>query len=114
MDGMELPQLAQVAQQQGNYLAHIVSGEVGETEKEFHFYSLGSMASIGGGRGIYDGSHVGDPYGFKGMLPNMKGFAAWLAWRSAYWGKQVSLANKLLIPMYWLKSWAFGRDISRF
>ena len=27
---------------------------------------------------------------------------------------QVSLTNKLLIPMYWFKSFWFGRDISKF
>ena len=114
IEGGALPQLAQVAQQQAKYLAPVVAGEKGETDKPFSFFSLGSMASLGDGKGIYDGSHVGNPHGLEGMLPNLKGLAAWMAWRSAYWGKQVSTANKLLIPMYWFKSWAFGRDISRF
>lgn len=34
--------------------------------------------------------------------------------RSAYWTKSVSIQNKILIPMYWFKSWIFGRDISGF
>ncbi|GMH56261.1 hypothetical protein TrLO_g5442 [Triparma laevis f. longispina] len=114
MNDKPLPQLAQVAQQQAQYVAHIISGKKGDTDSEFNFFSLGSMASVGGGKGIYDGSHVGDPYGLEAMLPRMKGVLAWIAWRSAYWGKQVSLANKFLIPMYWFKSWAFGRDISKF
>jgi len=29
------------------------------------------------------------------------GVSAWLIWRSAYWTKSVSTANKILIPMYW-------------
>ena len=37
-----------------------------------------------------------------------------LAWRGAYWTKQLSWANMLLIPMYWFKAAVFGRDISRF
>ena len=89
IEGSPLPQLAQVAQQQAQYLAPVVAGEKGESDKPFHFFSLGSMASLGDGKAIYDGSHVGDPHGFGGMLPNLRGFAAWLAWRSAYWGKQV-------------------------
>ena len=96
MEGMPLPQLAQVAQQQAQYLGPVLEGKAAETAKEFHFFSLGSMASVGGGKGVYDGSHVGDPYGFEAMLPfNLKGLSAWLAWRSAYFGKQVSLANKV-------------------
>jgi len=114
IDGAPLPQLAQVAQQQGKYLAPILAGDTDEETQPFHFFQLGSMASIGGGKAIMDLSHVGDPYGLNAMFPSIKGFAAWIAWRSAYWGKQVSLANKVLIPMYWFKSWAFGRDISRF
>jgi len=49
--------------------------------------------------------------GSKGTL---SGLAAFVAWRSAYWGYQVSFTNKLLIPMYWFKSFWFGRDISKF
>mmetsp|Transcript_17130 Transcript_17130/g.22243 ORF Transcript_17130/g.22243 Transcript_17130/m.22243 type:complete len:468 (-) Transcript_17130:65-1468(-) len=110
-----LPQLAQVANQQASYLANIFNGKSSEATKRFQFYSLGSMASLGDGVGVYDGSHAGNPYGvdlFK--FPKLRGFAAWLMWRTAYWGKQISFANQLLIPVYWFKSWVFGRDISRF
>lgn len=47
-------------------------------------------------------------------IPPMKGILAFLLWRAAYWTKQVSLSNKLLIPLYWFKAAIFGRDISRF
>lgn len=46
--------------------------------------------------------------------PPVKGILAFLLWRAAYWTKQVSTVNKLMIPMYWFKSMIFGRDISRF
>ena len=46
--------------------------------------------------------------------PPVKGFLAFLLWRAAYWTKQVSIVNKIMIPMYWFKSTVFGRDISRF
>ena len=46
--------------------------------------------------------------------PPIKGFLAFALWRAAYWTKQVSIINKMLIPMYWFKSAVFGRDISRF
>jgi len=44
----------------------------------------------------------------------VKGFLAFLLWRAAYWTKQVSVVNKILIPLYWIKSWAIGRDVSSF
>lgn len=46
--------------------------------------------------------------------PPVKGFLAFALWRAAYWTEQVSIVNKILIPMYWFKSAVFGRDISRF
>ena len=45
--GPPLPQLAQVARQQGIYLANVFSGKIGEAEKPFSFFSLGSMAFMG-------------------------------------------------------------------
>ncbi len=56
-----LPQIAQVARQQGIYLSKIIKGETKEDEKPFDFFNLGSMASLGDMKGIYDGSHVGKP-----------------------------------------------------
>lgn len=117
-EAQPLPQLAQVAQQQAKYIAdHLISSNAADQPKNsFRFFSLGSMASVGMFEGIYDGSSVGDPYAPppKGLRPTLRGFWAFCMWRSAYWGKQVSLGNKILIPMYWFKSWMFGRDISKF
>jgi len=108
-----LPQLAQVARQQGIYLANIFNKKQGEDEKPFKYFSLGSMASVGQFKGLYDGSKVGVK-GEEVDVPGMTGFVALLMWRFAYWGRQTSIENKILIPMYWLKSFLFGRDISRF
>jgi NADH dehydrogenase FAD-containing subunit len=44
----------------------------------------------------------------------LNGLFAFITWRSAYWTRTVSLANKMLIPMYWFKSWIFGRDVGMF
>jgi NADH dehydrogenase/NADH:ubiquinone reductase (non-electrogenic) len=108
-----LPQLAQVARQQGIYLGQIFNGQQNEDEKPFKFFSLGSMASVGDLKGLYDGSKVGIK-GEEISVPGMTGFLALLMWRFAYWGRQTSLENKILIPLYWLKSYVFGRDVSRF
>ena len=107
-EGVTLPQLAQVARQQGIYLSKVMNGTQKETEKEFHFFSLGSMAYIGEMKGIYDGTTVGEP-GKEIKNPKITGLFALLMWRFAYWGRQTSMVNKMLIPMHWFKSFIFGR-----
>ncbi|KAG7356208.1 pyridine nucleotide-disulfide oxidoreductase [Nitzschia inconspicua] len=113
--GTPLPQLAQVARQQGIYLAKVLNGTQGQDEKKFHFWSLGSMAYVGELKGIYDGSSFGEPgMNNNPKVPQITGLMALLMWRFAYWGRQTSLVNKMLIPMHWFKSFVFGRDVSRF
>ncbi|CAB9510285.1 Internal alternative NAD(P)H-ubiquinone oxidoreductase A1, mitochondrial [Seminavis robusta] len=109
-----IPQLAQVARQQGIYLAKVFNGTQQETEKEFKFFSLGSMAYMGDLKGIYDGSSAGEPGKEMKGNPKLRGLLALLLWRFAYWGRQTSMVNKILIPMHWFKSFIFGRDTSRF
>ena len=76
------------------------------------------MAYIGRERAVVDTRNVltEDLPGGKNTTEhfNPKGKAGFLVWRSAYWTKAVSTSNKILIPMYWFKSYFFGRDISRF
>ena len=118
-----LPALAQVASQQGSYLARTLNrhgleatskAKVDDSDvKTFKYEHLGSLASVGEWKGVYDSPS----FGFDGEEdhgPPIRGILAFLLWRSAYWTKQVSLVNKMLIPMYWFKTMLFGRDISRF
>ena len=107
-EGVAMPQLAQVARQQGIYLASVFNGKIREDEKPFQFFSLGSMAYVGDFKGIYDGTSVGEP-GKEMKQPQITGLFALLMWRFAYWGRQTSLVNKILIPMHWFKSFVFGR-----
>lgn len=97
-----LAMLAQVANQQGKYLAKCLNSS-SNTVKPFKYIFMGSMAQLGTWNAVAD---------LNG--PKVTGLAAFLAWRSAYWGYQVSITNKILIPMYWFKSYWFGRDISKF
>lgn len=108
-----VPQLAQVARQQGIYLADIFSGKKKENDKPFEFFSLGSMAFLGDLKGVYDGSTAGK-LGDNTKAPLIKGIAALILWRFAYWGRQTSLANKILIPVHWFKTYFCGRDTSRY
>lgn len=121
-----LPALAQVASQQGIYLAKQLNqfgldyvrhfrpkNSTVSDLPPFRYQHLGSMASVGEWKGVFDSPSfdAGDTHI---DAPKVQGFLAFLLWRSAYWTKQVSLVNKILIPMYWFKCMIFGRDISRF
>ena len=104
IDGESLPPTAQVAQQQGKYLANNLNRlATGRAEKRFRFRHLGMLAYVGERRALAD-------------LPSVKGrgFATWVFWRSVYWTRLVSLRNKVLVVFDWLTTLAFGRDVSRF
>ncbi|MCZ6725774.1 MAG: FAD-dependent oxidoreductase [Acidobacteria bacterium] len=96
-----LPATAQVAQQQGSYLAEVLRRK-GELQP-FGYKRRGMLAYIGGGKALAD-------------LPNTQwsGRTAWLFWRSVYLTKLVSPANKVKVLFDWIKARLFGRDLSRF
>ena len=99
-----LPATAQVAQQQGKYLARALErGRAGKPVEPFQFKASGMLAYIGGGEALAD-------------LPQVKwsGRGAWLFWRSVYLTKLVSPANKVKVLFDWWKARLFGRDLSRF
>ncbi|HEX4955603.1 MAG TPA: FAD-dependent oxidoreductase [Thermoanaerobaculia bacterium] len=98
------PATAQVAQQQGSYLARALSRQARGLEvRAFRFRYQGMLAYIGGGEALAD-------------LPGLKGSGrgAWLFWRSVYLTKLVSLSNKVKVLFDWAKSMLFGRDLARF
>jgi NADH:ubiquinone reductase (non-electrogenic) len=99
-----LPATAQVAQQQGAYLAkQLKAKQLGKKTRAFSPRTLGMLTYLGDNQALAD-------------LPFAKwrGFLAWLFWRSAYITKLVSLKNKVLVLVDWLRTRLFGRDISRF
>uniref|UniRef100_A0A6U2FK17 NADH:ubiquinone reductase (non-electrogenic) n=1 Tax=Hemiselmis andersenii TaxID=464988 RepID=A0A6U2FK17_HEMAN len=116
-DKHPLPPIAQAAQQQGYYVAKLLNKHDGvpdEGGRGFRLFHMGSLASIGGWKGVMDMTKVGDPQGQQVKVGKLSGIASFAIYRAAYWGKQVSWANKILIPMHWFKAFCFGRDISRF
>jgi NADH dehydrogenase FAD-containing subunit len=102
-----LPMLAQVASQQAIYLTkqlnnHGITKTWNSMDDKvippFSYTHLGSMASVGSWKGILDTSHIGtDNQDING--PKVSGFLAFVLWRAAYWTKQVSITNKILILM---------------
>ena len=99
-----LPATAQVAQQQGKYLARAFRRErAGRPVAPFTAKSMGMLAYIGGGVALADLPHV-----------KWSGRGAWLFWRSVYLTRLVSVANKVKVLFDWGKAALFGRDASRF
>ncbi|KAI9033504.1 hypothetical protein DFJ74DRAFT_652664 [Hyaloraphidium curvatum] len=117
---------AQVASQQGYYLAKIfnergeifaglrkalplagaiskVNAEILPKEKSFDYLHKGSLAYIGTDEAIAD-----LPFGVQ-----ISGFATFLFWRSVYLTNLLSIKNKLIVAFDWSKTMIFGRDISR-
>lgn len=96
-----LPATAQVAQQQGQYLAEMFSRRV--ELRAFGYKEKGMLAYIGGGKALAD-------------LPSVQwsGRGAWVFWRSVYLTKLVSPSNKIKVLWDWIKAHLLGRDLSRF
>jgi NADH:ubiquinone reductase (non-electrogenic) len=104
IEGQPFPSTAQTAQQMGKYLARSFNRTVsGRAVVPFRYRHYGMLAYIGRERALADLSSV------KG-----RGFSAWLFWRSAYLTKIVSVRNKILVLFDWVKTFTFGRDLSKF
>lgn len=109
-----LPATAQVASQQATYLAKKMNKGLdalssddnsnnSQVPRPFKFRNWGTMTYLGSWTAIHQSS-----------ADELKGWAAWVLWRTAYLTKSMSVRNKIMVPVYWVISWLFGRDISRF
>jgi len=121
-----LPPTAQVADQQGKYIAKRFNSYLSEPRDEFesnfaghtktfHYMNKGTMAYIGNWNAVIAAPHHTSVHSkWAKSVTKFQGLKASLLWQSVYFSKQVSWTNQLLILMHWFKSWAFGRDFSRF
>lgn len=107
IDQLPLPCTAQVAERQGRYLAKTIlnnSDDVDLNElAEFQFRSMGMLAYVGGYTAVTDTPDI-----------KLSGFHSWLLWRSAYLTRLGSWRLRMQVPMDWLKTLVFGRDVSNF
>lgn len=126
-----LPQTAQVAAQQGAFVARLLNKQydleqrvpcLPESKEEFDlpklfqaheaapfsFLDLGRLAYLGQSQAVAE-LGVGST-----TVSQAKGRAAFLLWRSVYIVKQVSFRNRVLVLFDWIKSRLFGRDLTRF
>lgn len=106
-----LPALAQVAEQQGKYLARVLNASARSLEAQepppFAYKHLGSMASIGGTSAVLELGDASKP------SFSMAGFSSWVAWRSAYLTRLGTLKHRMYVAGDWALTLLFGRDISR-
>lgn len=114
-----LPPTAQVAGQQGTYLAEYLNGE---TDAPFSYFHKGSMAYLGQGKAAAQVSVLASllPYSVQKVLPLLgesvvlTGDFAELIWKILYLDMLVSPRNKVQCLFDWFKCEVFGRDTSRF
>lgn len=102
-EGGFYPMTAQHAIREGPALAeNIVRAIRGEPTKPFRFKALGTMASLGGRRGV-----VGFPNGFV-----LTGFLAWWLWRTYYLARIPGWYRKARVAFDWFIGLLFPRDIA--
>lgn len=112
-----LPPTAQVAGQQGTFLAKRWNGQ---TDKGFRYFHKGSMAYVGQENAAAQVSML------KSLLPDflqgipivgedviLTGRLAEFVWRLLYLDMQISNRNKIQVGFDWTKQVLFGRDTSR-
>ncbi len=99
-----LPQLAQVAEQEGRYLARQFNAPGRGTPAPFRWraHSMGSY--LGQHRAVMD-----SPGGGKGWT----GYLAYQQWKGAIWTTLVSRRNKILVPLDRMRAAIFGRELSK-
>jgi NADH dehydrogenase len=97
------PATAQHAIREGPLLAdNLVATLRGKPTKPFHYASLGTMASLGGRRGV-----AALPGGFV-----LTGFLAWFLWRGYYLARLPGLDRQVRVAFDWAIGVIFPRDIA--
>jgi NADH:ubiquinone reductase (H+-translocating) len=89
--GKPLPGVAQVAMQQGRYVAGLIERRLrGESALPFHYFDHGNMATIGRSAAVADLGWIR----FDGLL-------AWLAWLFIHLIYLIEFQNRLLVLTQW-------------
>ena len=86
-DGEPLPGVAQVAMQQGKYVANLLRGK---NQGAFRYQDRGSLAVIGRNRAV---AHI---FGYR-----LSGFFAWLVWVFIHIAYLIEFDNRLIVMIQW-------------
>lgn len=102
-DGKPLPGVAQVAIQQGKYVASLIEAQLaGQTLPPFQYKDLGSMATIGRSAAVAEMGNL-----------HLVGLLGWLAWLFVHLINLVEFENRLLILLQWGWSYATHNRAAR-
>jgi NADH dehydrogenase len=87
-----LPGVAQVAIQEGTYVASLIRRRVNgkRSAKPFWYWDKGNMAIVGRTFAVADLKHV-----------RFSGFTAWLLWAGVHIYFLIGFANRLLVMLQW-------------
>jgi NADH dehydrogenase len=92
-----LPQVANVAQQQGRHAGRTVARlAAGKPARPFRYHHLGFMATIGRGAAVAD----------LPLKVRLTGFLGWLAWLGLHLVRLVGVRNRLSVLLNWAWSYA--------
>ena len=107
------PATAQVAAQQGEYLASLLNkpNTPAADLPPFAYHHYGSFAYVGAESAVLDLSKAVPSVRIFGST--LDGAATMLLWRASYFSMQLSFRNKLALLADWSKAKIFGRDVSR-
>lgn len=116
-----LPATAQVASQEGRYVADLLN-QIGDLTRPdlvdqqlhpFRYQHMGSLAYVGGDEAVLDftGSR---PILDMFKLKPLSGRGAAYLWKSFYFTEMFTGRTKALLAFDWFRTHLFGRDISRY
>jgi NADH dehydrogenase FAD-containing subunit len=116
-----LPATAQVASQEGRYIADLLNKiqniQSNDTElssiKPFHYTHMGSLAYVGGDEAVLDFTGTKPLLDVFNIQPISGRSAAYL-WKSFYFTEMFTARTKTLLAFDWVRTQLFGRDISRY
>ncbi|CAF1125158.1 unnamed protein product [Adineta ricciae] len=116
-----LPATAQVAYQQGCYLANLLNHindfksihfQEGNFEP-FRYKHRGSLAYVGGDSAVLDFNHSKTIFE-RFSLKSLSGRSALYLWKSFYLTEMFTGRTKVLLASDWIRTQIYGRDISRY
>ncbi len=89
--GQPLPGVAQVAMQEGRYVAELIRGRLsGKETRPFRYFDKGSLAVIGRNAAVADLGRV-----------RLSGFPAWLIWAFVHISYLIEFDSKVLVLFQW-------------
>jgi NADH dehydrogenase FAD-containing subunit len=103
-NGKPLPGVAQVALQQGKYVARVIAGRVQgwRAPGPFKYFDKGNMAVVGRNFAVLEAGPI-----------RMAGFVAWLAWAFIHILFLAAFGNKLLVITQWVWTYMSSQRGSR-